>query len=812
MAIIKKDGNFMGLPMNIARGNPIPLDTTAVWYTQTEMENYAKTGATAYVGQVLTLVDETNNTASAWLITNAAGTLVKLAATTASGDLVTDIANLQEQVNGLVEKVGVAKTETTNATGIYKLIEDLTTVVNGKGKVETIQESDSIDTVLADDGKVVTVAVKVSKETGNALSTKSDGLFVGNIKVPEYTLAKLDEATAGMGSSYQLKKDGTAVGATIDIPKDLVVKSGSVKDFEAGALPEGVTEAGTYIELTLQNDDNTKIYINVSKLIDIYAGGDTTSIKVNVDPSTHKITATIADGGVGTGQIGDGAVTAAKLAADAVETAKIKDGAVTKAKLATDVTTILDKVVDGTTEQKGIVQLSKVSESETEPAHDEAAKKDRSKAASIGDLIWVYDKTKGAIGEIGVVNEAIVKLKGQVSDTSESESIKGAKLYTKEQIKAIGGNTAETGKFVTAAKVNDEGKLTVSTAALQVSDIPDLTTAKITDLNDVLGNKQDNLEFMTAYNATDNKVATAKDIDAAKAAVTGTYDEMAGPPDHGKDVKTIADSAKYTDSLVTNINNGLTTIRGDIRDNTTSINNINGKLEGITGTVAEAITIAKNEAIGTAGIEVNTKLDTLQKTLAGTDSEGNAYNKTIKDAYELAHSIENGINAGEWVRSTTFNQTILNLKGQDSDTYESESIKGAKLYTDKEVKALSDKIGNLSNVMNFVGALSVDEGGNITSAGVHGDVGYVGNKEYVFIATNPETDPTVGSWEEFGDLTAESAKIAEIENTIKTLATQETVNGINTRLTTAEEGLAQEIKDRKASDAIFTNQLTWGTF
>lgn len=812
MAIIKKDGNFMGLPMNIARGNPIPLDTTAVWYTQTEMENYAKTGATAYVGQVLTLVDETKNTASAWLITNAAGTLVKLASTTASGDLATDVANLQGQVNGLVEKVGAAKTETTDATGIYKLIEDLTTVVNGKGKVETIQESDTIDTVLADDGKVVTVAVKISKETGNALSTKTDGLFVGDIKVPEYTLAKLDEATAGMGSSYQLKKDGTAVGATIDIPKDLVVKSGAVKDFEAGALPEGVSEAGTYIELTLQNDDNTKIYINVSKLIDIYAGGDTTSIKVNVDPSTHKITATIADGGVGTGQIGDGAVTAAKLAADAVETAKIKDGAVTKAKLATDVTTILDKVVDGTTEQKGIVQLSKVSESETEPAHDEAAKKDRSKAASIGDLIWVYDKTKEAIGEVGVANEAIAKLKGQESDTSESESIKGAKLYTKEQIKAIGGNTAEAGKFVTAAKVNDEGKLAVSTAALQVSDIPDLTTAKITDLNDVLGNKQDNLEFMTAYNAADNKVATAKDIEAAKAAVTGTYDEMAGPPDHGKDVKTIADSAKYTDSLVTNINNGLTTIRGDIRDNTDSIKSINGKLEGITGTVAEAITTAKNDAITTAGTDTNAKLDTFQKTLAGTTESGAAYDKTIKDAYELAHSIENGINAGEWVKSTTFNQTIFNLKGQDSDTYESESIKGAKLYTDKEIKALSDKIGNLSNVMNFVGALSIDESGNITSTGVHGDVGYVGNKEYVFIATNPETDATVGSWEEFGDLTAESAKIAEIENTIKTLATQETVNGINTRLTTAEEGLAQEIKDRKASDAIFTNQLTWGTF
>lgn len=808
MAIIKKDGNFMGLPMNIARGNPIPLDTTAVWYTQTEMENYAKTGATAYVGQVLTLVDETNNTASAWLITNVAGTLVKLASTTASGDLATDVANLQSQVNGLVEKVGAAKTETTDATGIYKLIEDLTTVVNGKGVVETVEGNETISVNTYDGGKGVTVAVKISKETGNALSTKTDGLFVGDIKVPEYTLAKLDEATAGMGASYQLKKDGTAVGATIDIPKDLVVKSGSVKDFEAGALPEGVTEAGTYIELTLQNDDNTKIYINVSKLIDIYAGGDTTSIKVNVDPSTHKITATIADGGVGTDQISNGAVTAAKLARDAVNTEQIKDGAVTTDKLATDVTTILDKVVDGTTEQKGIVQLSNVTDSENEPAHDEAAQKDRSKAASIGDLMWVYDQARYGIGQAGIANAAISGLKGKDSDTSESESIKGAKLYAKEQIKAIGGNTAEAGKFVTAAKVNDEGKLTVSTAALQISDIPDLTTAKITDLNDVLGNKQDNLEFITAYSATDNKVATAKDIEAAKTAVIGTYDATTAPPIDPANVKTIAEAVSFGLNEIAKTN--ITELTKTVEGHTTSISGINDKLDGITGTVAEAITTAKNEAITAAGTDTNTKLDTLQKTLAGTTESGTAYDKTIKDAYELANTAKNGL--ADYVRTTTFNQTVTNLKGQDSDTYESESIKGAKLYTDKEVKALSDKIGNLSNVMNFVGALSVDESGNITSTGVHGDVGYVGNKEYVFIATNPETDATVGSWEEFGDLTAESAKIAEIENTIKTLATQETVNGINTRLTTAEEGLAQEIKDRKASDAIFTNQLTWGTF
>ena len=106
MATILNDAAYMALPMNIKRGNPIPLDTTAVWYNKTELETYAKTGATAYVGQVLTLV--AGGKCEAYMISNEAGTLVKLAQTTASGDLASDVANLQTQFEVLVEKVGSA--------------------------------------------------------------------------------------------------------------------------------------------------------------------------------------------------------------------------------------------------------------------------------------------------------------------------------------------------------------------------------------------------------------------------------------------------------------------------------------------------------------------------------------------------------------------------------------------------------------------------------------------------------------------------------------------------------------------------------
>ena len=125
MATIEKNGAFMALPMNIKRGNPIPVDTTLVWYSKSELETYAKSGATAYVGQIVTLVNEASNTAEVYMISNTAGTLVKLAQTAASGNLVQDITNLQSQVNTLITKVGSEASGENAATGLFAKIVDL---------------------------------------------------------------------------------------------------------------------------------------------------------------------------------------------------------------------------------------------------------------------------------------------------------------------------------------------------------------------------------------------------------------------------------------------------------------------------------------------------------------------------------------------------------------------------------------------------------------------------------------------------------------------------------------------------------------
>lgn len=75
MATIKKDGGYNALPISYKRGNPIPLDKSAVWYDKTEMVAYATSNPTAYVGQVLSCFDENTNKVEVYVISNEEGDL-----------------------------------------------------------------------------------------------------------------------------------------------------------------------------------------------------------------------------------------------------------------------------------------------------------------------------------------------------------------------------------------------------------------------------------------------------------------------------------------------------------------------------------------------------------------------------------------------------------------------------------------------------------------------------------------------------------------------------------------------------------------
>lgn len=127
-----------------------------------------------------------------------------------------------------------------------------------------------------------TVAAKISSDADNAIKVTDGGLKVVIPSAAEYSIVKAAES-GDYAAVYNLTKNGTIVGASINIPKDLVVKSGSV--------------VGDEIVLVLNDDANTEIKIPVGSLIEYVTSGSTTGDMVVVNVSDdHKVTATITDG------------------------------------------------------------------------------------------------------------------------------------------------------------------------------------------------------------------------------------------------------------------------------------------------------------------------------------------------------------------------------------------------------------------------------------------------------------------------------------------------------------------------------------
>lgn len=757
MATILNDAAYMALPMNIKRGNPIPLDTTAVWYNKTELETYAASGATAYVGQVLTLV--AGGKCEAYMISNEAGTLVKLAQTTVSGDLASDVANLQTQVEGLVKKVGSAAVEGTEASGLYKLIADVEAAANNK--VSSVSAADTSVTISGTDTEP-TVKVAISAAEGNSLSVGEDGLFVSVPEVihPEYSLAAA-ETSEGMLKSYKLQKDGKDIAgsALIDIPKDLVVSSGSVVELEDGKIPEDApkgTTAGTYIKLNLANSAKP-LYINVSTLIEYVTGGsgENDAIQINVSSDTHKVTA------------------------------NVKNGSLTKEMLAAGVVASLDKADSA---------VQTVAAGDTKGT----IKVDGNEVAVTGlqNAAFATVESINATAQ-GYVNTAKQTLEGTETDTDESATIKGAKKYADKVAKAASDNAgtalsnklaelkntdeAVANQFVTAVK-EANGVVTVERKALVADNIPELGVSKITGLQGLLDGKQDTLTFDSNYAAGVNNVATVSTVNTAKSDLIGDTSAEAATTDGN----TIADVRRYVDAKTKGVasDTKLTELSNKVTANTNSIETINTSLaEG--GSVSNAIADAKK-----AGTDAATAVSTLEngKVKANTEAIAainNAETGILKQAKDYADGKDTAIAAAKkagddaaaavtdlkngQVKNNADAITAINTKigAIPEGKTVAQAIEDAKTdatYDDKEVRGL---------IKNNTDAIDVLNGGDTIDGSVAKSVKDAIND----FATKISDDGKINTFKELVDYaaahgseyTAAIADIAANKSAIKTL-------------------------------------------
>lgn len=198
------------------------------------------------------------------------------------------IANSEGAADIVLKKVATtAKAEDINVDG--KKVETAEGIVGYNLPAGTAQATAEH---LASEIATVDAAVK-------ALNTAS-----------KVTVEKLEAAEEGYIASYVVKQNNTKVGATINIPKDYLVKNAELKTCTVVDTPVAGYKVGDkYMDFTINtvegSGNESHIYINVNELFDAYTSGSEVgdTVVVTVDNDTNKISADITDGTVARAKI-----------------------------------------------------------------------------------------------------------------------------------------------------------------------------------------------------------------------------------------------------------------------------------------------------------------------------------------------------------------------------------------------------------------------------------------------------------------------------------------------------------------------------
>lgn len=745
--IYDKNAAYMALPMNIKRGNPIPLDTTAVWDNKAELEAYAKSGATSYVGQILTLFAD--GVAEAYLISNEAGDLVKLAQTSGTGDVSTDIANLNKKINSLVTEIGKASTETESASGLYALIEAAKKqadkgVADAKAADDKAQSAqndlDALEAVVgADDTAGLRKRIKANEDAIGVLNGTGEGSVDKAVKdaIDDFASKVTDDGTI---NTFKELVDWVAEHP--EVAQGLTTEINALKTILAGF---GTAEGETATVKKYVDDA-----IAALKIGDYAKAADLTALAERVSTLEGKPAASITQEQID-------AWTAKQDAGDFVEKAaydtKVKaleEADAANATAIAGVKTTAEAAVKAnnaitagtatkiTYDAKGLVTRG---ESLTV---DDLPELPQSKIAGLGDALnakqdnLVFDGNYSAsnkVATVATVNTArdnlIHTLGGDDGvtdiDTENSDTIHGAKIYAKaradaaeaaakqdtkdktdklaERITAVEGAIGSTGSVSDAIKTAKEEAI----AAAKTETTSQVSQAK----TDILGAENYAHTVKDAYELAENKTTMAevegKDY-ATKTEAKGYADAKDASIKAAKDA---ADAAKKAaDDYNTALSNSISSTKSDLIGEETD--------DAVT---KDTIWAAKNTA------------NAVKTTLLG-DAADVAGTETIRGALASAKAAQDTADAN--TAAIGDDATASTVKGRIKALETTSTTYGTRITNNEN--AISALNGKISGVFHFKGAATKNgnnlyKDSNLITNPEVGDVYTVGDAEYAWTGT-----------------------------------------------------------------------------
>ena len=273
MAVIKdKNIGIAAIPLSFKRDNPIPIDSTMIWYDYGAMAAYAATSPVAYVGQLLTLVDAVEGISRVYVIKNTAGELellhgaegdfLPISGGTMTGDLTLNDGSLAASQDYVIEQIEAAGHLSR------EIVTELPDVADAKPntiymiKDESVPGADKYREYMLIGGDFVQIGDTSVDLTGyvkaenlvpdNLITSNAQGVLVdagisindlpimeeGDNFISEEQLEKLEEMPLikQIGAGLELTNDGTLSAAIKQVGNGLALSETGVLSAESSGL------------------------------------------------------------------------------------------------------------------------------------------------------------------------------------------------------------------------------------------------------------------------------------------------------------------------------------------------------------------------------------------------------------------------------------------------------------------------------------------------------------------------------------------------------------------------------------------------
>lgn len=610
---MKAAGALWDVGVSINRTNPLPLDKNAVFASYDEALTYAK-GVLSYPGQFIAVVAE-DGSVTGYIITVAGGagaTMQKLAAQTATGDVVADltalttrVGNLETSVDGIKTEIGAKAAGETAATGIYKYVDDKVAAATPEGYAGVKADvTKLVGTDKGEDGRANKTVREIASEEVAKIVNGADASFDTLKEVSDWISTHGTDAAT---MNTQINANKAAIEKLNGTAETVGSVTNTVNAAIDGALKvDGKDKYALATDLTTANGKITALETKTAGLTD--AEGADMTVKAYVDAGDAKVDAKVAALSTRVDNLGKLAAKDEVAEADLAAALKTKiDGKADKATTLAGygiedayTKTGAEGMVDGKIEALALGTMSKEKASDyTKTADLETALAGKYDAA--GAAKAVDDKLPAMNAAISANTEAITTLNGAASvEGSVAKKIQtaiteldlantyAAKTHTHamEQVTGLANEFAKyqlKGDYALKSEVTAVDQKATDLATL-VGTLPEGATATT-----VVGYAKEVADKAAGdAAAVGAKVDTLVGEDAGKSARTIANEELAKQliPESAQEsldtLKEIADWIQAHPAEVTEMNSKITALEGKAHEHTNK-----AVLDGIT---AEKVT------------------------------------------------------------------------------------------------------------------------------------------------------------------------------------------------------------------------------